>query len=78
MRFNGVLSLFSRKQVSRIAATLLAGNDRLSIGPDLPFATVFAGAGDDTLTSANFRDVLIGGIGTDSINSLGDNDAPAW
>ncbi len=71
---------FDPSSVDQIVAYLCDGDDHLNIGEggsdgglDVP-SLVFAGAGDDHITTGSGNDIVFGGAGNDHINGRGGND----
>lgn len=64
----GLLSFFDRAQqhIFNVRIRSGDGNDRIRISGDL-FATVWAGRGDDWISSGSGNDILYGGRGNDTI-----------
>ncbi len=51
------------------------GNDTIVLASDVPAARVFAGAGDDTVTTGLANDEIFGGDGDDVLDGSGGNDS---
>jgi Ca2+-binding RTX toxin-like protein len=66
---NGVLKSFVLSWVTSISVIGGAGNDQITIEPGVIGATIFGGAGNDTITGGDGADVIWGGDGADSIKS---------
>src|SRR5918993_3673138 len=62
----------SRVKTLRVAAA--AGNDRVTLGANLPGATISGGDGNDTLTGGSRNDTINGDNGNDSILGGAGND----
>ena len=63
------------RDATRIIVTGLAGNDRLTLAPNVKKpATLVGGEGDDTLTGGAAADVLVGGAGADVLVGGGGPD----
>ena len=65
---------FAKGTVKRLSITLNGGNDKLSIGPGVPNATVAGGNGNDTIHGGDGDDYLIGGAGSDRLYGGAGND----
>jgi Ca2+-binding RTX toxin-like protein len=71
---NDLTQSFTRSKVKRISISSYDGNDRVTIGSNVPAALIEAGEGNDTISGGDGSDTLIGGPGEDVLNgSRGDD-----
>jgi len=65
---NGTASQgFDQSQITAIDIQGLAGNDMITVGPNVPAVSAQGGAGDDTIMGGSGNDTLCGGAGNDSL-----------
>jgi hypothetical protein len=71
---NGIGKAFADGTIASINVTAAAGDDLVSIGPNVIGCSVIGGGGNDTLIGGAGDDSLTGGPGDDSIAAAGGND----
>src|SRR5262245_7891953 len=64
---NDLTQTFTRSKVKRIYVTGYDGDDRITIGSNVPAAVIEAGEGDDTISGGDGADTVNGGPGEDVI-----------
>jgi hypothetical protein len=64
---NDLTQTFTKSKVKRIYVTGYDGDDRITIGSNVPAAVIEAGEGDDTISGGDGADTVNGGPGEDVI-----------
>ncbi|HTK78764.1 MAG TPA: hypothetical protein VL371_26130, partial [Gemmataceae bacterium] len=74
VRSNGFYRGFSPTSVKRMTVNAANGNDVVDLTPLTVPATIYGGAGNDTLTGGNAADQIFGGAGDDKLFGRAGND----